>query len=94
MAQRTLTEVSFDSYEIDGETGRVFVETRARLEDAEGNVVSVLPPHRRPIEPDDDATRESADVRRITTAARTPERLARWEIIKAEAETETPTRTR
>ena len=91
MTQRTLTEVSFDHFEIDGETGRVFVETLARLEDADGNVVSQLPPHRRPIEPDADVTSEPADVTRITTAARTPERLARWAVIKAAAET---TRTR
>ena len=91
MTQRTLTEVSFDHFEIDGETGRVFVETRARLEDAVGYVVSVLPPHRRPIEPDADVTAEPPEVQSLATLVRTPERLARYEEIKAAAET---TRTR
>ena len=76
MPQVTLDTDTITDYEIEGETGRVFVITRTRYLD--GDTVVSEQKHRRPIEPDADVTQEPAEVKAIAAEVRTPERLARF----------------
>lgn len=98
MATVTLTEQVIHDTLIEGETGRIFVVSRTRLLDTDGNRVSETV-HRFPIEPDEDVDKKLlalkaarglgpsvVELRAIALAARTPERLARYEALKAAAE--------
>ena len=78
----TLTRDIVTDTLIEGETGRIFLITRTRLLDADGNKVSEQV-HRRPIEPDADVRTESPEVKALAPIVRTPERLARYEAAVA-----------
>ena len=80
MPQVTLDTDTITDYEIEGETGRVFVITRTRYLD--GDTVVSEQRHRRPIEPDADISNEPAEAKAIAAEVRKPERLARFEAIK------------
>lgn len=80
----TLTRSTETGYEVEP-TGRIFVVTYSVLRDPEGNEVS-RSTHRRPIEPEQPVSKEDAEVQAIAKLARTPERLARYEAVKAAAE--------
>lgn len=85
MAQVTLDVVSWVSHSTDGETGEVVELTTTQYRDPQGQSLFERR-QTRLIAPHDDIKADTAETTAIVTAARTPERLARYDAIKAAAE--------